>query len=121
MANPDRFFSQLCGSPSSHTSPWEQVILPLSCGQSQAGTLRGCPSSSSRQETVELGFTVPWRKWSESCQPKANWKSPPAVFNPLIKAAADLIVIPNISHTEFSKAAAEPIVSLAGCNDLNLS
>lgn len=47
------------------------------------------------QAAEGLGFTVPWGKASGSCQPKANWRSPLTVFNLLIKAVADLIVIPN--------------------------
>ena len=105
------FFKTLWCPPWSHPGPWDEVILPLSCGQSQAGTLRRCLSSPSRQGTEGLGFTVPWRKCSGSCQPKANWKSPPTVFNLLIKAAADLIVIPNRSALSFPRLLLSPLLA----------
>lgn len=73
MVNPNWVFQNFVVS--SMVSPWPLVNLIVSCGQSDAGTLRGCLSSPSRQGTEGLSFTVPWRKCSGSCQPKANWKS----------------------------------------------
>lgn len=111
MVNPDWGFQNFVVSSMVSPLPSGQGDSPPELWTPHAGTLRGCPSPRSRQGREALGFTVPWRKCSGSCQPKANWKSPPTVFNRLIKAAADLIAIPNRSVLSFPRLLLSPLLA----------